>query len=122
MKRGNEMSNIFSVISGDRRNVELAKMLAEDGNQVFVYGLDNINQKELENKNVEICNSLEDAIFQSNVVIGPIPFSRDGEFLNSPLSNNKIDLEDFASWSKYWSNSSVSKGSSISELFFQLER
>ena len=79
------MSNVFSVISGDRRNVELAKMLAGDGNQVFVFGLDNINQEELKMVNIEIGDSLEDAIFQSNVVIGPIPFSRDGEYLNSPL-------------------------------------
>ena len=109
------MSNIFSVVGGDSRNVELTKMLAEDGNQVLVYGLDNIKQKELENKNIEICNYLEDAISQSNVVIGPIPFSRDGEFLNSPLSNNKIDLEDFASW---LDNKALFAGS-IPEIFYE---
>lgn len=92
------MDNIFSIIGGDRRNVELAKMLAEDGNKVYTFGLDNINDNELDNKNIEICNNLEEAIFQGNIVIGSIPFTRDGEVLNTPLSNKIIEIDDFASW------------------------
>ena len=79
------MSNIFSVIGGDRRNVELAKMLARDGNKVLIFGLDNVDKKDFLYNNIEMCNTLEEAISQSNIVIGPIPLTRDGEYLNSPL-------------------------------------
>ena len=112
------MSKLFSVIGGDFRNVELAKMLAKDGNKVFVFGLDNIRNEELDVNNIEICNSLEDAITQSNIVIGPVPFSRDGENLNSPLSDNKIQLEDFASW---LDDKALFAGS-ISENFYNMTK
>lgn len=92
------MENSFSIIGGDTRNCELAKMLANEGNQVYVYGLEKSNLGEQAIENVEICNTLEDAICQGNIIIGPIPFTRDGELLNSPLANNKIELNDFASW------------------------
>ena len=92
------MENSFSVIGGDTRNCELAKMLANEGNQVYVYGLEKSNLKEQDVENIEICDHLEDAIYKGNIVIGPIPFTRDGELLNSPLANNKIEIDDFASW------------------------
>ena len=92
------MENSFSVIGGDTRNCELAKMLANEGNKVYVYGLEKSNLKEQDVENIEICDHLEDAIYKGNIVIGPIPFTRDGELLNSPLANNKIEIDDFASW------------------------
>lgn len=112
------MNNSFSVIGGDRRNVELAKMLADDGNNVFVYGLDLEDGTELIQNNIEICNFLEDAISQSNIVIGPIPFSRDGEYLNMPLSNKKIEIKDFASW---LDNKALFAGS-IAEDFYEITK
>ena len=37
------MKENFTVIGGDLRISTLAKLLAEDGNNVFVYGMENAN-------------------------------------------------------------------------------
>ena len=110
------MNNSFSVIGGDARNVELAKMLANDGHEVYVYGLEKSTLGEQDVKNIEICNTLEEALYNGNIVIGPIPFSRDGETLNAPLSNNVIEIEDFASW---LDNKALFAGS-ISDDFYNI--
>ena len=112
------MSNTFSIIGGDTRNVELAKMLANDDNLVYVFGLDNTNLEDEKTKNIEICNTLEDAIYQGNIVIGPIPFTRNGETLNSPLSSIKIEIEDFASWL----DKKLLFAGSIPEEFYQITK
>ena len=44
------MSTNFAIIGGDLRIIELAKMLAKDGNKVYTYGL----EKAEELKNEEI--------------------------------------------------------------------
>lgn len=110
------MNNSFSVVGGDARNVELAKMLANDGHEVYVYGLEKSTLGEQDVKNIEICNTLEEALYNGNIVIGPIPFSRDGEILNAPLSNNVIEIEDFASW---LDNKALFAGS-ISDDFYNI--
>lgn len=112
------MKNSFSVIGGDARNVELAKMLANNGHEVYVYGLEKSKLGELDIQNIEICNTLEEAISNGNIVIGPIPFSRDGEILNSPLSSKIIELEDFASW---LDNKALFAGS-IPEDFYEITK
>ena len=112
------MINTFSVIGGDSRNIELAKILAQDENKVSVYGLEKHNKEINDIKNIEICNSLGDAIEQSNIVIGPIPFSRDGETMNSPFSNVEIDLEDFASWL----DKKILFAGSIPEKFYKIAK
>ncbi|MBO4293520.1 MAG: dipicolinate synthase subunit DpsA [Clostridia bacterium] len=112
------MKNSFSVIGGDARNVELAKMLANNGHEVYVYGLEKSKLGELGIQNIEICNTLEEAISNGNIVIGPIPFSRDGEILNLPLSSKIIELEDFASW---LDNKALFAGS-IPEDFYEITK
>lgn len=75
--------NKFLVIGGDLRNVELAKLLKEDGKIVYTYGM-NVNSGE------KLENFLEDI----DVVIGPIPFSRDGLNVNSTFVESKILIKD----------------------------
>ena len=74
--------NSFLVVGGDLRNVELVKLLKEDGKEVFSYGM---NEKE----------SFEKIPRNIDIVVGPIPFSRDGKTINSTFSENKILIEDF---------------------------
>ena len=69
--------NRFLVVGGDLRNVELVKLLKEDRKIVHTYGM-SINS----NGNLE--NLLEDV----EVVVGPIPFSRDGKTINNAFFNN----------------------------------
>lgn len=46
------MNTKFAVIGGDLRIIKLAKMLAEDGNEVYTYGLEKAEELK-EEKNQE---------------------------------------------------------------------
>ncbi len=83
------MNTNFAVIGGDLRIIKLAKMLATDGNNIYTYGLEKV--EELKSKrNITMCKSIEDAMEKSKVIIGPIPFSSDGININSPFSGRNI--------------------------------
>lgn len=83
------MSYKFALISGDKRNVYLAEKLKKNGHEVFYYGFDK--------NEIDDTYKLDDAIKNSDYVICAIPFTRDGISLNTPLSNNKILINDFLS-------------------------
>lgn len=84
------MINKISIIGGDLRIVKLAEMLIEEGVEVFSYGLEKTDIVDL-NK----CNTLEDAVKSSKVVLGPIPFSSNGKNINTPFSDKKISVDEF---------------------------
>ena len=87
------MNKTFTIIGGDLRIIKLAKILAEDNNEVYVYGLENVEDlKEI--KNIIFCEKLQDAVKQSEIIIGPIPFSSDGININTPFSNKKISIRE----------------------------
>lgn len=65
----------FSVIYGDSRQELLIELLAKSNYTVKVFGF---NHK-FDNENIIICNNYENAIKNSNVIIGPIPFSKNGK-------------------------------------------
>ena len=72
------MSTNFAMIGGDLRTIKLAKMLAEEGNTVYTYGLEQAEElKEI--KNIVFCEKLTIAIQNTEVFIGPIPFSSNGK-------------------------------------------
>ena len=84
----------ITIIGGDLRTIKLAKMLAEDGNLISAYGLENT----VELKNVEnIClnHNIDEAIKSSEIILGPIPLSKNGIELNSPYSKENIKIEEF---------------------------
>ncbi len=88
------MSINFTVIGGDLRIVKLAKMLAKDGNKVFAFGIE--NSEELKNEsNIIFCEKLTEAVKQSEIIIGPIPFSSNGKELNAPFSDKQISVREF---------------------------
>lgn len=72
------MMNI-SIIGGDQRNVELAKLLLKDNINVKVYGLDAL---ELEDAK---CNNLEDAVSIADIVVLGIPSIQDKELLKADI-------------------------------------
>ena len=55
------MSTNFKVVGGDLRIIKLAKMLAEDGNKVYTYGVEKAEELK-ENENIIMCNKLQDAV------------------------------------------------------------
>lgn len=85
------MGTNFTVIGGDLRIIKLAKMLATDGNIVYTYGLEKAEEIK-ENDNIILCNNLEEATKKSQIIIGPIPFSSNGENINTPFGKNQISI------------------------------
>lgn len=83
------MKNKFAIIGGDIRLVNLAKMLQEDGYLVCTYAL----EKAEELKSLGY-NSLQKAISNSEIIISSIPLSKDGNYVNMPLSSEKLTLEE----------------------------
>ncbi len=87
------MSTNFAIVGGDLRIIKLAKMLAQEGNKVYTYGLE--KAEELKNtENIFFCEKLNQAIQETNFIIGPIPFSSNGKDINSPFSENTISVRD----------------------------
>lgn len=82
------MKKKIAVIGGDLRIIKLSEMLAKDGFEVYVYGMENINKE-----NVIECKSIEEVVNKTDIVVGPIPLSSNGETINAPFSNAKIYLE-----------------------------
>lgn len=84
----------FAIIGGDLRAVKLASILAEEGNVIYTYGLEKAEELK-NNHNVIMCDKLNKAIKDDvEVVIGPIPFSSNGEKINTPFSDNKISIRE----------------------------
>lgn len=84
----------FAIIGGDLRVVKLASILAEAGNIIYTYGLEKAEELK-NNPNIIMCDKLKKAIKDDvEVVIGPIPFSSNGEEINTPFSDNKISIRE----------------------------
>lgn len=80
----------YTIIGGDLRNVELAKKLVEDKNEVNIYGF----SKDMLPSDLITNESLEDSIKNSKLVIAPLVFSKDDENINTPLYDKHIKITD----------------------------
>ena len=74
------------IIGGDKRQVYLGLSMIKDGKNVTFYGLDKCELIE------EDYSSIEQAIKKSDCVILPMPLSKDGKTLFTPLSDICIPL------------------------------
>lgn len=83
------MISKISIIGGDLRLVKLSEMLLNEGAQVYTYGLENADNVETKK-----CDSIEETITFADIIIGPIPFSSNGETINTPFGKEKINLEE----------------------------
>ena len=83
------MCKKIAIIGGDKRMVILAKMLAKE-NRVITYG------QELAGHEKEIIKApnLKTATEEAETIIGPIPFSKDGENVFTEYSKNKIKISE----------------------------
>lgn len=87
------MNTNFAIIGGDLRMIKLAKILAEEGNKVYLYGLE--KAEELKNiENVIFCNELNQVVQDTKIIIGPIPFSSNGKDINSSFSKDTISIQE----------------------------
>lgn len=77
-----------AVIGGDLRIVKLVGMLEKEGYKVNTFGLEKTS--EVLNKSINI----KECVKNADIVIGPLPLSSNGEFINTPFSNNKIAIDE----------------------------
>lgn len=87
------MKNKIAIIGGDLRIVKLATMLAKDGNEIYVYGLE--KSEDIKGiANIIQCESIKKAIENVEIVVGPIPFSSNGNTLNMPFSDKDVTIRE----------------------------
>lgn len=89
------MAKKIAAIGGDLRNVILAEILAKENN-VITYGQE---LAEIKSDTMKIDN-LKSALELSDIIIGPIPFSKDGKTVSTVYSRNKILIDEFIKYSK----------------------
>ena len=87
------MNRTFTIIGGDLRIIKLAKILAEENNTIYTYGLEKVEELK-QKENIIFCEKISEAIKESEIIIGPIPFSSDGINLNTPFSDKKISIRE----------------------------
>lgn len=82
----------ISVIGGDLRIVKLVQMLSEDGYDINTFALE---KAEIITKleNVKQCANLKETVENSDIIIGPIPLSSNKKDINTPFSEEKIEVD-----------------------------
>ena len=83
----------FAIIGGDLRIIKLAEMLAKDSHEVYTYGLE--KAKELKDmQNIIECDTIENAIQEAEIIVGPIPISSNGETVNTPFGEKELTIRE----------------------------
>jgi|GEM_PF-5294921 len=58
----------YTILGGDKRSLELGNLLMKDGNDVYIFGFDKVDQYKDGSAN------LKEAVEYADVIIGPLPF------------------------------------------------
>ena len=74
----------ISIIGGDLRLFKLYQLLKNDGYDVNIFYFEKLDLYKKDEK-LDFTNL-------GDIIIGPIPFSKDNIYLNTPFSNNKINI------------------------------
>lgn len=82
------LNNKIAVIGGDRRQAYLAAFLADLGYECAVFAVEGEDIG-----GAVRCAELQGAVAEASVLILPLPVSRDGVNVNTPLYNGKVSLE-----------------------------
>lgn len=80
--------NTICVIGGDKRQIYMGMSFIRDGYNVIFYGLDKCGIVE------EDYSSLRHAVKKSDCVVLPMPLTKDGEHIFTPLTDELIKLDD----------------------------
>lgn len=83
----------FAIVGGDMRQATLAGLLSADGHRVFAYALEKADVGE----NIIPITDISDLSKNVDCVILPLPAKSGKGFLNAPLSDIKIKIEDMFS-------------------------
>lgn len=74
----------FAVIGGDKRMVNVARLLREEGHTVSCFAMES---------ELECAETLEEAAFHADCVILPLPVKNEHGGLNAPFCSTSYDLE-----------------------------
>ena len=85
----------IAVIGGDLRIVKLAEMLTKENFEVNSYAMEK-SKSISKNKKIRKCETLEETIENSDIVIGPIPITSNNVDINAPFSDKRVTLEELA--------------------------
>lgn len=77
----------YTILGGDKRSLELGNLLMKDGNEVCIYGFEKLEEYKYESKN------LLEAIEFADVIVGPLPFTKDNLNVDAPFSNEEIVID-----------------------------
>ncbi len=77
----------FAVIGGDMRSISLANALYSENNAVTVYGINDSNALKAPRT-----SDLEEAVYNANILILPLPMLNNEGYIHMPLSTCKNDL------------------------------
>ncbi len=78
----------IAIVGGDLRIVKLVGMLEKENYNVHTYGLE--KSSEITNKSA----NLKECIQNADIVIGPLPLSSNGGYINTPFSEYKITIDE----------------------------
>jgi dipicolinate synthase subunit A len=82
----------IGIIGGDLRIGILVSLLAKDGYNVHVYGLENMSMEEA--TNIIMHEKIETLSKKVDTIISGIPLSKNGEEVYAPFSNSSINIDD----------------------------
>ena len=80
---------VFGVVGGDRRQIYLARSIAQDGYPVYVSCLERSSEA-----HGLLALPLSDLCRRCDIFILPLPATRDGRTLSAPLSEEEVILDD----------------------------
>ena len=78
----------FAIIGGDMRQIQLSALLGADGHRVSIFAIEQTGPKAS-----RPAPSLEAAVTGADCVVLPLPLSKDGTVLNTPLSDLSLTTE-----------------------------
>ncbi|MBE7036079.1 MAG: dipicolinate synthase subunit DpsA [Ruminococcaceae bacterium] len=86
-----EQNKSFTVVGGDTRSIEAANRLYSLGFRVKVFAF---RESVLFSNGITVAKSLREAINDSDYILLPLPYTTNGETLNTPLFNQTLLLSD----------------------------
>ena len=87
------MSMNYCIIGGDSRSFFLAKLLSKEKNEVKIYGFEKL-------ENIKKDTDPNQMIADSDIIVLPLPFTRDNITVNMPYCNQVINIEELIHYLK----------------------
>lgn len=78
----------FIILGGDKRNIELARLLIKDEQKVLLYGFEKLDL------DLPQSEDLFKDVSNADVIVSGLPMSKDQKTLNAPFCSREISLEE----------------------------